>query len=307
MFKLIFLLIGAATCSSIGLPSLSFRDDYSYAESQKAFYKFHRVPRTWEVARFLCGAEGGQLASPETDEELKFFHDMLAGMPNSVFALYIGAHRKFSPSTFVNLNGKRIDSVLRWWDHLEPNENDNTEDCVTIGRNGKLNDDRCEKRFPFICKVASESVVPNTACKNFDPAYQPYDKIPSRCYKLHTEPKTWHNAYQTCTSEQSHLVVVKSADEADYLSKLIKQNLPSKVIGSFAKDKIVVGFHDLYAEGEFRTVFGEKLDNIGFSSWAEGKPDEKQDENDCGALNDEGKLEDVSCKKQFAFVCEREV
>jgi hypothetical protein len=70
-------------------------------------------------------------------------------------------------------------------------------------------------------------------------------------YKIHTELKTWHEAHQICAQEGAHLAIVNSEEESKVL-----QSLFGPVAAKLKVTWAFIGFHDLYNEGRYLTVFG---------------------------------------------------
>jgi hypothetical protein len=73
-------------------------------------------------------------------------------------------------------------------------------------------------------------------------------------YKIHTEIKTWHEARQICAKEGGHLAIINSEEESKVL-----QSIFAPVAAKFKHDFVLVGFHDLYNEGQYLTIFGKEL------------------------------------------------
>jgi hypothetical protein len=70
-------------------------------------------------------------------------------------------------------------------------------------------------------------------------------------YKIHTELKTWQEARQICAQEGAHLAIVNSEEESQVLQSLfVPVAAKLKVAWAF------IGFHDLYNEGQYLTIFG---------------------------------------------------
>ena len=84
------------------------------------------------------------------------------------------------------------------------------------------------------------------------PGYELYPRI--GYYKLHEEPKTWKEARDICEEEGAHLAIINSEAESSVLKKMfapVAEKL--KVAWAF------IGFHDLYQEGHYLTIFGKFL------------------------------------------------
>jgi hypothetical protein len=72
-------------------------------------------------------------------------------------------------------------------------------------------------------------------------------------YKIHSERKTWHEARQICAKEGSHLAIINSEEESKVL-----QSIFAPVAAKLPALLVFIGFHDLYNEGQYLTVFGKE-------------------------------------------------
>nr|CAD7443028.1 unnamed protein product [Timema bartmani]CAD7451837.1 unnamed protein product [Timema tahoe] len=118
-------------------------------------------------------------------------------------------------------------------------------------------------------------------------------------YKLHAEAKKWDDARRACTEEGAHLAIVNSEEESKALQKLLE----SEAKTSFA----LIGFHDLFTEGAFVTIFGQPLKESGFYRWSSTKePNNLGQEpgEDCGSIHKNGGLNDFNCNAPLPFICE---
>ena len=71
-------------------------------------------------------------------------------------------------------------------------------------------------------------------------------------YKIHSVPKTWNEALQICAQEGGHLAIINSEEESKVL-----QSMFAPVAAKLNVVWIFIGFHDLYNEGQYLTVFGK--------------------------------------------------
>lgn len=73
-------------------------------------------------------------------------------------------------------------------------------------------------------------------------------------------------------------------------------------------EQAVLGIHDLYTEGDWVTIFGEPLDKTGYAhfspTYVGGQPDNFRGNQNCGALINQGGMDDVFCHDKFAYFCE---
>lgn len=70
-----------------------------------------------------------------------------------------------------------------------------------------------------------------------------------------------------------------------------------------------IGIHDLFQEGDWVTVSGEPLDSTGYIQWSpdwgrSAQPNGGTEQN-CGTLLVQGGMNDIRCKIETAFVCEK--
>ena len=72
-------------------------------------------------------------------------------------------------------------------------------------------------------------------------------------YKIHSELKTWHEARQICAQEGGHLAIINSEEESKVL-----QSMFAPVAAKLNVIVAFIGFHDLYNEGQYLTVFGKE-------------------------------------------------
>jgi hypothetical protein len=72
-------------------------------------------------------------------------------------------------------------------------------------------------------------------------------------YKIHSELKTWHEAHRICAQEGGHLAIINSEEESEVL-----QSIFAPVAAKMKVIWVLIGFHDLYNEGQYLTVFGKE-------------------------------------------------
>lgn len=89
---------------------------------------------------------------------------------------------------------------------------------------------------------------------------------------------------------------------------MMLQNLRHSIRQAANKEEAYLGIHDFFNEGEWVTVFGESLYSTGYAGWSTtywgGQPDNKNNNQNCGALIYSGGMDDVHCHEPFAFFCE---
>ncbi|XP_003708251.1 hemolymph lipopolysaccharide-binding protein [Megachile rotundata] len=124
-------------------------------------------------------------------------------------------------------------------------------------------------------------------------------------HKLHTRARTWNEARRICIEEGGHLAIINSVAEERVLMDIFNRTGPIK--GSSLNDEALLGIHDLFAENDWTTVFGDSLAKTGFSTWSDkwnGQPDNWRNIQHCGAILKEGGMDDLACNQPYAFFCE---
>ncbi|XP_046481681.1 hemolymph lipopolysaccharide-binding protein-like isoform X1 [Neodiprion pinetum] len=124
-------------------------------------------------------------------------------------------------------------------------------------------------------------------------------------HKVHTEASSWSTAWTKCRDERAHLAVVNSRTESELIVSLLRKAGPTR--GGNSPNHAHVGFHDLYADGQWVTIDGQSLFGAGFSEWQEGEPSYRDDGDEhCGSIHiSDGKLNNQNCNFHLSsFVCE---
>ncbi|KAF9421847.1 hypothetical protein HW555_002287 [Spodoptera exigua] len=280
-----------------------FRKDYKYLEEVEGFYKIHTLHKTWSEAKRVCALEGASLFYPENDDEA---HAVLSfwNATQPYRWVHVGISDLIVKGVFETIDGLPVSDVYNNWGPGEPNDAGGVEDCVILRQDGTLNDDQCNKKFPFICKKSLQSLEWNQRC-NFPNLDYVYNEQIGRCYKFHLNPLNWTEAYAVCNAEQSYLAVINTQPEADYLVALTESVPKDKVPGNYMRGAVHLGFHNRANEG-WQAVRGTSLDDTGYTCWGTNQPDGGEKEQ-CGSMFYNGLLNDISCGTRAFFICEHEV
>ncbi|XP_068083929.1 uncharacterized protein [Anabrus simplex] len=317
-------------------------DGYELFPAVGSYYKHHTVSRTWEEARYVCEQEGAHLAIINSEEEANILSDIFKRSPKIPnvqwdFA-FIGYHDLYDEGNYLTIFGEPLASLGfgRIWkageiNNLWQNDVNSGEDCGSVHRNGGLNDLFCEIRHSFFCEKELGLYPPPGSVDNSASAFRSLqdEKKPPKgtkprkhpgpgyelfkdvgYYKFHTTGTTWENARRICHEEGGHLAIINSQIEGMVLTALFKgvPNLQMTNNSNLA----LVGFHDLYVEGDHRTIYGEPLKHQGYAKWAPGAPDNYGQSNldpgqDCGSVTRTGELDDIDCHNHYAFFCEQKL
>ncbi|KAJ8725734.1 hypothetical protein PYW08_003917 [Mythimna loreyi] len=205
---------------------------------------------------------------------------------------------------FETVDGKSISEVYTNWRQGEPNNHGN-EDCVdfTID-NEKMNDNSCGRPFHFICKKSLKTLDWNFNCDIPNLDYT-LSKQSAKCYKLHTTPLNWNEAYSQCQLEQSSLAVINNNYERDFLVKLLESTPRPRVTTQYQRGMYHLGFYNKLNQG-WQTVKGTPL-NVDKDAWFDNyQPDEPIDHDECGSMFYTGRLINTGCEMKSFFICEHQ-
>lgn len=123
-------------------------------------------------------------------------------------------------------------------------------------------------------------------------------------HKIYDHAKTWHVARNICQAEGGDLAVINSKAESQALVRLAAKAKPHD---GDDKNNYIIGFNDIDEEHKFLTIDNRTLKEAGFEEWLGANPSNiwrGRHEEDCGAMYENGQLNDVSCHLPYAFICE---
>ncbi|RVE42394.1 hypothetical protein evm_012953 [Chilo suppressalis] len=290
----------------IGVSS-QFRFDYTYNVKAAGWVKLHEVPASFHDAFRRCNAEGAVLASPLNIYLKNAMTNLHKKTKSDACALYTGIHATISKGAYTSIEGVPLNRIPTTWAPDEPDNHNDSEDCIVILQNGTMADVRCTETFPYVCYKKKTKTLAINDCGTIDNEYI-LDHRTGSCYKFHKVGKSWKNAYMTCIAEGGHLAVINSATEVEVIKDVFAR-VPAKDIFSKYKDVASVGYYDWGEFGVFYTVHGETLKEAGYSKFGEGNPDNGRNKDGdyiCGAVARDGLYYDVWCNIDIApFICEK--
>uniref|UniRef100_A0A8C4NFA1 C-type lectin domain-containing protein n=1 Tax=Eptatretus burgeri TaxID=7764 RepID=A0A8C4NFA1_EPTBU len=118
----------------------------------------------------------------------------------------------------------------------------------------------------------------------------------NHCYYFSNERLSWHDANETCTSSDAHLVIITSKEEQAWL---LKKN----VFKTYH-----IGLHDFYEDGRWEWVDGSLLSEL--RSGDVFQPDNwvraLGGKEDCASINPNASWTDVSCVEELYYICEKQ-
>ncbi|KAJ0181339.1 hypothetical protein K1T71_003424 [Dendrolimus kikuchii] len=279
-----------------------YREDYRYEKAFNTFYKLHHTPSVWADARVRCEAEGAELMVPGSLDEADAMPLLIADILNKYEGIFVGIHDLYSERNFDTISGKQIlGSILNLlWEHQEPKYGGGR--CVAMRRSGRLFVHPCGNNLPFICKISAKRIKYYQECSTYDPKWTLGPN--GSCYLTHDEPQIWFTAYATCLSAGGHLAVINSRAEAQHIRSLFK-NVTDKRMP--ITDMAFLGFNDLFQRHHYRTIHGQRLEDIGYTDWdLKCRVDEgNKMQLRCGGMWRSGLLTTSDCNIPATFFCEK--
>ncbi|XP_026732761.1 macrophage mannose receptor 1-like [Trichoplusia ni] len=283
----------------------SFRCDYTFSTVAMAWFKHFVIPATWFDARLRCNLEGATLASPTTPEIDAEMTHILKNFFSAESEIFTGIHATFSQGDYYTIEGIPLAEISATWAEDEPNNLGNNESCITLNHHGDLADRSCEETRPYICYRKYELEKEANECGTVDSEYR-LDTRTNKCYKFHTQPRTFWRANFVCSAEGGHLAIINSETEAKVLKELFAKYPAVKMTGIFWKDVAFIGFANWGEQGELRTIHGQTLWEAGYSKFSPGEPNNATTGEYCGAIYRTSLLIDLWCNNVYAFICEKD-
>jgi hypothetical protein len=273
---------------------------------------------TWFFAEAACENDAAHLAVVDNDGEGNYLRS-IAGDGD----FWVGITDHLAEGAYRHVTGQPI--TFADWAASQPDNAGNREDCVAYLGNGLVWSDRpCTDEMHVVCEYDgmpaatpatycdTESPTSCGACGNLCPDSRPCvaqvcepappncpvgyvrNNDTQTCFRLGTTPSTWQNAELDCEDDTfqnvgSHLAVVESATERDYLNTL--------AAGSYW-----IGLSDHDQEGRFVWVTGALPV---FADWTVGEPNDDFNTEDCGEYR-AGSLRrnDRTCSFAQRYMCE---
>ncbi|XP_078392945.1 CD209 antigen-like protein 2 isoform X1 [Cetorhinus maximus] len=111
------------------------------------------------------------------------------------------------------------------------------------------------------------------------------------CYKFSTDKVNWDSAKQQCESQNTHLIVINTEQEQNFIKKSIENN----------PGDYWIGLTDRESEGNWKWVDGSP---VSFTKWYQGEPNNAKGNENCAIIRS-ADWNDVSCTDHFPFICEK--
>ena len=112
----------------------------------------------------------------------------------------------------------------------------------------------------------------------------------NKCYRFSSEATDWANAKYICECGGADLVAISSEAEDAFVNSLI------------GSEESWIGLNDLATQETYVWTDGT---TFSYDNWNTNQPSNTNNKQDCVKIKTNGKWDDVTCKKEIKYVCEK--
>ncbi|XP_062425038.1 macrophage mannose receptor 1-like [Rhea pennata] len=248
---------------------------------------------TWHQARKSCQQQNAELLSvTDLHEEM-----YLLGLTSD-----LGVNAKL----WIGLFGA-LDSGWQWtggspfrylnWAPGNPSV-ESGKICGTFqGRNGKWENQECNRKLGYICQKRNASLDSSTtASSHLKSVKCPREWVAyaGHCYIIYRTPKIWKEAQSSCRKEGGELASIHNIEEYSFT---VSQ------LGYRPDDELWIGLNDFRVQMYFEWSDGTP---VTFTKWLQGEPTHTRNKADCIIMKGEdGFWADSACEKKLGYICKR--
>jgi hypothetical protein len=250
----------------------------------------HDRPLSWADAEQACVERGGHLATFLSAEEGQSVASALSPPAGLQGTFWFGLaepreHMWLWVSSDVPTFGR--------WAPGEPN-NSGGEDCAEwITATGLWNDLACDRPLPYVCERLPPDTPGGAAPPMSCTGTQVIRGQKEYCF-FTSNPLSWLDAHHTCIGAGGRLAMPRTPEENDDLRSAVAP----RVTGA----RVWIGATDASTEGTWLSPSGKP---VPATAWGSGEPNNMGDE-DCAEMAvGTGAWNDLPCREQHPFVCEK--
>ncbi|KFQ70858.1 Macrophage mannose receptor 1, partial [Phaethon lepturus] len=248
---------------------------------------------TWHQARKSCQQQGAELLSVTDLREEMYLLGLTSDM---------GVNAKLWTGLF-----SALDSGWRWiggspfrylnWAPGNPSV-ESGKICGTFqGRNGKWENQLCDRKLGYICQKRNSSLDSSTiASGDLKPFKCPREWVAyaGHCYRIFRTPKIWKAAQSSCRKEDGDLASIHNIEEYSFT---VSQ------LGYKPDDELWIGLNDFRVQMYFEWSDGTP---VTYTKWHHGEPTHTRNKADCIVMKGEdGSWADSACETKLGYVCKR--
>ena len=277
---------GLAACS-FDPPRLPRAEDCATSADYSSFpgggrYRLIEEEMSFDAAFAACSVNQAHPVVITSDEENKRVRGFIDA------EIWLGIDDLESEGEFVRVDGEPL--VYDNWSEDEPRQAQG-DDCAMMSldeeTDGQWQTLPCRAQRQVVCECSSAFQPPPVpACmtdESFDLSFQ------GRRYRFENTRRTRQEAQDDCAATGAHLIVINDASE----------NGGARL---FALDEDVwLGYDDIAVENDFQWITGSPNP---FEAWAQGEPNNTNNDEDCVELGREGLWNDQECVDTNSYICE---
>ncbi|XP_009079447.1 PREDICTED: macrophage mannose receptor 1-like [Acanthisitta chloris] len=248
---------------------------------------------TWHQARKSCQQQNAELISvTDLHEEM-----YLLGLTSD-----LGVNVKLWTGLYSTLNSGwqwTGGSPFRYLNWAPGNPSvESGKICGTFqGRNGKWENQACDRKLGYICQKRNTSLDTFTiASGDLKPVKCPRGWVPyaGHCYRIYRTPKIWKEAQSACRKEDGELASIHNIEEYSFT---VSQ------LGYKPDDELWIGLNDFKVRMYFEWSDGTP---VTYTKWHYGEPAHTSDKADCIVMKGEdGSWADSTCEMKLGYICKR--
>uniref|UniRef100_A0A8C3KED6 MRC1 protein n=1 Tax=Calidris pygmaea TaxID=425635 RepID=A0A8C3KED6_9CHAR len=248
---------------------------------------------TWHQARKSCQQQNAELLSVTDLHEGMY----LLGITSS-----LGVDAKLWTGLFSALDGGWQwvgGSPFRYLNWAPGNPSmESGKICGTFqGRNGKWENEACDRKLGYICQKRNSSSDSSTIAsgdlKHFK-CPREWVAYAGHCYRIYKTPKIWKEAQSSCRKEDGELASIHNIEEYSFT---VSQ------LGYKPDDELWIGLNDFRVQMYFEWSDGTP---VTYTKWHRGEPTHTRNKADCIVMKGEdGSWADRACEVKLGYVCKR--
>uniref|UniRef100_A0A8C3KBI1 Macrophage mannose receptor 1 n=1 Tax=Calidris pygmaea TaxID=425635 RepID=A0A8C3KBI1_9CHAR len=239
---------------------------------------------TWHQARKSCQQQNAELLSVTDLHEGMY---LLGKLWTGLFSALDGGWQWVGGSPFRYLN----------WAPGNPSM-ESGKICGTFqGRNGKWENEACDRKLGYICQKRNSSSDSSTIAsgdlKHFK-CPREWVAYAGHCYRIYKTPKIWKEAQSSCRKEDGELASIHNIEEYSFT---VSQ------LGYKPDDELWIGLNDFRVQMYFEWSDGTP---VTYTKWHRGEPTHTRNKADCIVMKGEdGSWADRACEVKLGYVCKR--
>uniref|UniRef100_A0A8C3EH72 Uncharacterized protein n=1 Tax=Corvus moneduloides TaxID=1196302 RepID=A0A8C3EH72_CORMO len=170
--------------------------------------------------------------------------------------------------------------------------------CGTFqGRNGKWENQMCDRKLGYICQKRNTSLDFFTITSGDSRHFKcPREWVPyaGHCYRIYRTAKIWKEAQSSCRKEDGELASIHNIEEYSFT---VSQ------LGYKPDDELWIGLNDFRVQRYFEWSDGTP---VTYTKWHHGEPTHTWNKANCILMKGEdGSWADSACEMKFGYICKR--